>query len=1336
MAQDIENRITRAAQARGVDPAVAIAIARAESSLRPDLKNPKSSAKGLYQVTDETWSDYGGAKGRALDPDENIRVGMDILVKNGAMLAKTLGRDPRAEELYAAHFFGPTGSRRVLSADPLASISSVVSKRVMQSNPNLKGRTVNEVLTGFAKKLGTGGQRYPTSDVTRTVVPDAYSREADVEIATGTKAPTARDRISIYGPNYQAAVAAMMLGEATDDEQEDAASSTTAVEAQSARNSLRAMDLGSSVNPFDAMQPPPSKQPVQSFAFGGIAAPSAAYSPSVKREMADFNSQWEDYTKGQEDWRKTQYDPYQKAYGEHQAAYEDYRTNQYAPYQAAYDKYQSEVYAPYQAAHGQYTKDYAAYESAVADYNKDPFTGETARVPWRMAPRGGKIYTTPEGTEFFGSDDLLTRSDYSGYRWPDHYLKVLKDKPTEVVAPTLASEFTQQAPTFDRTFDMAAPTPAPFLPGLTQEQAAGMDDAALQTYADDQRIAMENKVQQARKGQQNRQFALDVASDPSRYGLSMPKLLAEGGEVQDDPPGILDVSKYATRRSAEMFPGMAGQDDPRDAARHLLAAGTVARKYGPTAADLLGKTHEYTSSLQTAASLFGIGEPRDDFAYDTHNNRLGIELGQRATSQAQLEQLVKEMAMQSSFQQEEGRPWIMSQEAMDARADRARQLMERPPDAYARGSEAVADDPEAALMAGAGDSPPPSITNDRLREYALAALRGVGDIPYSFAGSGVDIATMAMRPFGYDTERPVGGSDWIKEQATRLGIRPGDETDPTLANFRLAGEIGASMVNPASVPRAVATGTQKVGQAARALEDMTVGEMQRAKIRQLGAKVPDDAAYAALRERMEASGNLAMAVRPPGGTMVSQPGFDLVEFEFPYSFASIPMAPGASRYSFESNQIGGLDKITNEGIVAAVKATEDPAKAKAVANFLLEQGREYFSKSYASTNDPIYKALIDKRIVPVGGAGELVKGYMARQAKRDPEAMQDMTRGYDAGMQAYLAKQGMGEKAGSAATEQLALRTLEAGEKQQLTPEQIGKLNVDSGMPTFRNLENATDIPAVREAEKFNETLFNIRDFFVPSFLSPKVVGPELVNIPAEELSKMTYPQAVERVNADLLFKRDFYMVANDVGAGRMGSLGKDGKKAEKMLMFTVPFNTASKNKLLNWVRLTDSKGAYMEGKAMNHSVKDYNEYGTYNEGGKAAFDAGKAEIYSLRNKEGMPSLTVELANRQRPDGSVERVVTQIKGRFNSRPFSDTELFNLFDAIKPDLVVAEIYLKNNKGEALDKSVSVDWGKEYADYRAGSDEIQNAFNTYRQGGAEGFAKGGMVERTINDNRKYL
>jgi len=39
-------------------------------------------------------------------------------------------------------------------------------------------------------------------------------------------------------------------------------------------------------------------------------------------------------------------------------------------------------------------------------------------------------------------------------------------------------------------------------------------------------------------------------------------------------------------------------------------------------------------------------------------------------------------------------------------------------------------------------------------------------------GAPVDLMTMAMRPFGYKTERPVGGSDWIAE---KLGIAPSDD---------------------------------------------------------------------------------------------------------------------------------------------------------------------------------------------------------------------------------------------------------------------------------------------------------------------------------------------------------------------------------------------------------------------------------------------------------------------------------------------------------------------------------------------------------------------------------
>jgi hypothetical protein len=164
-------------------------------------------------------------------------------------------------------------------------------------------------------------------------------------------------------------------------------------------------------------------------------------------------------------------------------------------------------------------------------------------------------------------------------------------------------------------------------------------------------------------------------------------------------------------------------------------------------------------------------------------------------------------------------------------------------------------DPEAAFMAGAGDVPAPRVTD---AQAALALLRGVGDLPYVVAGAPVDISNMIMSPFGKRTEE--GSSDWLKKQATRFGIRPEDETDPTLAGLRMMGEFGVSAINPSSVPRAVATGTQKVGQAARMLEDMTIGNMQRAKIRGAAEQVPDDAAYAPLRERMEAQGNLAYSI--------------------------------------------------------------------------------------------------------------------------------------------------------------------------------------------------------------------------------------------------------------------------------------------------------------------------------------------------------------------------------------------------------------------------------------------------------------------------------------------
>ena len=890
MAQDIVSKIQAAAQASGVDPGVALRIAGVESSMNPRAKNPKSSAKGLFQVTNDTWKDYGGKPGLQKNTDENIRVGMKILSSNKDSMQKFLGRDPLPSDIYAAHFFGPTGARAVMSGDPLAQVSTLVSKSVMKANPQLAGKTANEVLTGFKQKFDGAAKRYPTSEPMKTTTavqgPRATQPKMDQEAGAAAPALSARDRVAGMGSNYQAALAAMMLGEAADEGEDDGVAAKEPKEkayvAPVAKNALADMDFGPSSSPFDAMEP------------------------------------------------------------------------------------------------------------AV----------------------------TPPGMKF-------------------------------------------------------------------------------------------------------------------------PMQFAEGGDVAD---------------------------------------------------------------------------------------------------------------------------------------------------------------PEAALMAGASDAPTPRVGT---AAAALAALRGLGEYPYNLVGGGVDLATMAMRPFGYDVEKPVMGSDFLKEQATRFGIRPPEETDPTLRNIRMGTEIVTSVLDPSA-------GARAVGSALRGAGDLATSEPARVMLERV----------------MKAGGTEPMyAARPPGGFMIQRPGTEMVKF--PGLDDSIPMAPGGTARNYDAkDEVGALDKLTNEGIRAVAGATKTPEKVKGVADFLLTKGRDYFSTNFASTNDPIYKDLVEGRILPVSGPGEAIKEYMARAAKRDDEALGDVTKVYDRAVSGYnVMDPTLPDRTLSKARQEMYGRTQASGAKQGLKPEQMTEMTM-SETGTYNDAGRAIEmgIPGAMDAAKYNNPVFDLNSYNVPDFLSPKVIAPELLDIPPNELAKMTYPEAVERVNGNLRFKRDFYRIANDVKEGRMSSLNKDGKGAERMFMFTDPVETQSPNKLLSWVRLNDTKGAYMEGKAMDHSVYQYDTYGSYGVGGKEGFDNGFAEIYSLRDKKGMPSVTVELANKANPDGTVTREVMQVKGKFNSRPLADNDIFALFDEINPDNIKTEIYRKNNNGVDLDENITVDWAQEY--------------NKYKTGDVQGFANGGLVERSVYNHQKYL
>lgn len=130
-------------------------------------------------------------------------------------------------------------------------------------------------------------------------------------------------------------------------------------------------------------------------------------------------------------------------------------------------------------------------------------------------------------------------------------------------------------------------------------------------------------------------------------------------DSNDYTPSLFSVSPYAAAVAKDMYPAQLGTDDRRDAARHMLAAGTLARKYNPTVAELIGKAHEWgTSPLQALMVMMGRA-PQPDYVMDTRNNAVGAQLGARARSQRELEDLVQAEAERASRDAPQGRAVIM-----------------------------------------------------------------------------------------------------------------------------------------------------------------------------------------------------------------------------------------------------------------------------------------------------------------------------------------------------------------------------------------------------------------------------------------------------------------------------------------------------------------------------------------------------------------------------------------------------------------------------------------------------------------------------------------------------
>jgi hypothetical protein len=130
----------------------------AESSGVAEAKAKTSSAVGHHQFIEKTWKDLTKKYNLdykledRTDPDKSRQVAELYTNENRASLQKLLGTEPTDTQLYAAHFMGPTGAKKFLTAPPFKLAKDVASPDQVKANKNIffdsntsKPRTVGEV---------------------------------------------------------------------------------------------------------------------------------------------------------------------------------------------------------------------------------------------------------------------------------------------------------------------------------------------------------------------------------------------------------------------------------------------------------------------------------------------------------------------------------------------------------------------------------------------------------------------------------------------------------------------------------------------------------------------------------------------------------------------------------------------------------------------------------------------------------------------------------------------------------------------------------------------------------------------------------------------------------------------------------------------------------------------------------------------------------------------------------------------------------------------------------------------------------------------------------------
>lgn len=199
-----EQAIAKASKVVGVNERSLNAFAKIESSMKPTAANSQSSAKGLFQFVDGTWSaalnKYGSQynvppDAKPQDPYYSAVMAAAYAKDNLRTMGDVKSAGVREDTaMYLGHHFGPGGGKQIVESHktrPEAPIRDVVSPKAYQSNTaELGNKTVKGYVGYLNEKIDrVSGTSYPAqnqqSQQPTSQVPESVKQVRDMQNNSG-----------------------------------------------------------------------------------------------------------------------------------------------------------------------------------------------------------------------------------------------------------------------------------------------------------------------------------------------------------------------------------------------------------------------------------------------------------------------------------------------------------------------------------------------------------------------------------------------------------------------------------------------------------------------------------------------------------------------------------------------------------------------------------------------------------------------------------------------------------------------------------------------------------------------------------------------------------------------------------------------------------------------------------------------------------------------------------------------------------------------------------------------------------------------------------------------